>query len=613
MMAGFMLTLRSIFKYLGSLNFAIFLIVTLAVVLTVSTTLESVYGTDFAQIFIYRTAWFDLFLGLVGVNILFSALLRWPYKLAHAGFLVTHIGILVLLAGSMMTRVWGIEGSLLLYEGQQSRQILRDAYKLKVTDAAGGQARVELPYKSLGPQSRSVYTSGPFDVRLEGSLANVVRDNVWAEGAASDPLNYAIEVTLSSAKAGFKKTFWLAEKIPGQTQPNVLELGPAVLTLARAEKIKASLPVDPPSAGDPTAPSVPSLTIRIKGIDQPFTIDPLQPPAAFALAGTDFTVSEIHYYPDARVEGKKLVTVSEQPNNPAVEFEVSGIGEDGQPTKLRYTTFALYPDYASFHDSDPQIFEGIRAVLEVPGAAAPPLPSPAVATDPRAASLKFVASPDGWSYESLIRGQTQTGALQAGEIYPAGWMDFQFEVHQLLSRALAKQQIRPQPALESKILAAQITVLDEGRPLFSDWLVDGEPVDLRSASGQRLRLLVDKDTAPIPFTLTLKDFRKVDYPGSFRPSSFESDVLVQDTQMGMQIERTIRMNQPMDYRGYRIFQSSFLQDDDGSEASIFTVSKNPGIRLIYPGSVILVVGIFMVFFIRPLSTLKMQPLAQRSS
>ena len=66
------------------------------------------------------------------------------------------------------------------------------------------------------------------------------------------------------------------------------------------------------------------------------------------------------------------------------------------------------------------------------------------------------------------------------------------------------------------------------------------------------------------------------------------------------------MNEPMDYAGYRIFQSSYLQEPSG-EASIFTVAKNPGVTLLYTGSTVLFIGTFITFFVPALSSFRHEP------
>src|SRR3989338_8147938 len=107
--------LRKLIKTLGSLWFAVTLIASLAVILIASTTLESAHGTPFVQRFFYGAGWFDAFLALLAVNIFCSAASRFPYERRHTGFVVTHTGILMLLLGSLLARLAGVDGQMMLY------------------------------------------------------------------------------------------------------------------------------------------------------------------------------------------------------------------------------------------------------------------------------------------------------------------------------------------------------------------------------------------------------------------------------------------------------------------------------------------------------------------
>src|SRR3989344_2994939 len=119
-------------KTLGSLKFAIFLIASLVALLVASTFTESFYGTPFAQKVFYRAGWFDFFLALVWVNIFCATLTRWPFKNQHIGFVITHIGILTLLAGTLLTRLFGIEGQMTLFEGGTRNTILQEGELIKI-------------------------------------------------------------------------------------------------------------------------------------------------------------------------------------------------------------------------------------------------------------------------------------------------------------------------------------------------------------------------------------------------------------------------------------------------------------------------------------------------
>lgn len=89
----------SVLRFLGSMYFAIGLILILAVVMAWATFLGMQFGDDASAWCVYHAGWFLVLCGLLGLSVLVSALLRWPWKKYQTGFLVTHLGILVLLAG----------------------------------------------------------------------------------------------------------------------------------------------------------------------------------------------------------------------------------------------------------------------------------------------------------------------------------------------------------------------------------------------------------------------------------------------------------------------------------------------------------------------------------
>ena len=66
----------------------------------------------------------------------------------------------------------------------------------------------------------------------------------------------------------------------------------------------------------------------------------------------------------------------------------------------------------------------------------------------------------------------------------------------------------------------------------------------------------------LPFTVALKDFRIEHYPTGM-PKSFESDIIISDSDLPKPIEATVRVNHPFIYKGIAIYQSDF--QDGGSQ------------------------------------------------
>lgn len=69
----------------------------------------------------------------------------------------------------------------------------------------------------------------------------------------------------------------------------------------------------------------------------------------------------------------------------------------------------------------------------------------------------------------------------------------------------------------------------------------------------------------LPFRIKLKEFR-IEHYVTGQPKSFESDVVLHDPSRDKTIEQTIAVNEPLRYRGFNIYQSSF--EDGGSKLDL---------------------------------------------
>lgn len=95
-----------------------------------------------------------------------------------------------------------------------------------------------------------------------------------------------------------------------------------------------------------------------------------------------------------------------------------------------------------------------------------------------------------------------------------------------------------------------------------------------------------------PFSIRCDDFILDRYPGSMNPSSYESEITVID--QGKETPHHIYMNNVMDYRGYRFFQSSYFPDEGGT---ILSVNADWwGTNITYIGYFLLFFGLFATLF-----------------
>lgn len=139
---------------LGNVYVAIILMALLACSIAIGTWIES-YTDSHRQAakWIYQNPLFGLLLGLLFVNILFSAIRRWPFRKKHLPFLCAHLGLLMVISGVLIKQFFGVQGSLYLTEGTGSHSLaLTDTLALRIDKRP--QSVGELPQTAYYPIER---------------------------------------------------------------------------------------------------------------------------------------------------------------------------------------------------------------------------------------------------------------------------------------------------------------------------------------------------------------------------------------------------------------------------------------------------------------------------
>src|SRR5437763_5154429 len=108
---------NALFQFFASLKLAVVLLAVLIIGAIAGTIYESSFDAKVARAYVYGAPWFNIWLLFLATNLAVSALSRWPWKKHHVAFLVTHLGIITLLAGSLVGRIFGTEGSITLFKG----------------------------------------------------------------------------------------------------------------------------------------------------------------------------------------------------------------------------------------------------------------------------------------------------------------------------------------------------------------------------------------------------------------------------------------------------------------------------------------------------------------
>lgn len=141
--------LRVALKPFGSMFFAIALILTLAVFMALATFWGMQFGDAASSWGVYHANWFLFLCFLLALSVLASALLRFPWRKYQTGFLVTHLGILVLLVGCWVDFRRSQSAYLSIAEGKSNSVAVCPGevhFDLRLTSAEGESFRKSIRF-----------------------------------------------------------------------------------------------------------------------------------------------------------------------------------------------------------------------------------------------------------------------------------------------------------------------------------------------------------------------------------------------------------------------------------------------------------------------------------
>ena len=130
--------MKKIVNFLFSMSFNGVLLLVFALTIGLATFVESSYGTPAAQALVYRTSWFEVLLLFIAVGLMGNIFKAKLYRWEKFPIFLFHLAVVVILAGSAITRYVGFEGILHVREGETTNTMLSEKsfllYKLKKGD-----------------------------------------------------------------------------------------------------------------------------------------------------------------------------------------------------------------------------------------------------------------------------------------------------------------------------------------------------------------------------------------------------------------------------------------------------------------------------------------------
>ena len=606
-----------VFRFFASLKLAVVLLSVLIIGAIAGTIYESSFDAKVARAYVYGAPWFNVWLLFLAANLTVSALSRWPWKKHHVAFLVTHLGIITLLTGSLIGRTWGIEGTITLFKGEPpTNRLLVDQHQLRVrdTDSIVKGYPAEFIHRPPTPQK-------PWDLGLlaGGGRLSIVDYAPSIEGKLNPrPLKEggapALHFTIATAMMGQRLESWL---LADDHQHGSFNMGLATIELKRGTapvETKGDSPNAPaPAAGEveieesifafakapeeqiakvikggntgakvqlaePKNGNKGSVVVNLNG--KTWTFDVAQNLGNdVAMEGSAFTLRINNYWPDFRLENGKPTSVSDQPNNAAVVVTLRGKG---------------VPVSAAPHSHGD----------DKPGAA-PEMPA-AGETAQNHLTL-FMAADGSVTYDLVSRklGHS-TGKLELNKPLTTGWADWELSLDRTMPHAEEWMDFNPTtpPATGPELPDGVRVRIQQGAQVSEQWVPAGWQISVPSPSGD-VQVAYGWKQTPLPIALELLDFEVQRNEGTESPAGFKSTVRV-TSQEGHTATGQCWMNNPFSYPGewwrtwtgltYKMSQASWNPENLGQ--STIQILRDPGWLLKWIGSLLIVCGIFMLFYLK---------------
>ena len=565
-----------VIHWLGSLQLALILLATIAIACAAATIAESEFSTKVAQVYIYKAPWFLVWLGVLCINLFAVTLTRWPWEKKHAGFIITHYGIILLLSGAIVGLQTGFEGNVTLHTDKPpirkltvNRSIIQvespndSALYVMPFDAAAVRPSEKKPRVFEVPQSQLQIIADGFSDNLIKEEKLIPSETGFAGVMLrfkSQRMGQTLEMplVLEGASPLEKDFFGLAKilfqsDLPKPTAASVPEtqmvfgrFAPVVQEGEKPSGIQVLLSPDGNKVSI-VSPDTTSVTYRRGDLMK----QPLQS------AGGTITIED--YWPDFEMREGRPQSKSDQPNNPAILVRIQSATVDSKPVLL------IAPSE-----------EGIRYQLQRGGA----------------------------TYAS--------GAANTGDFFALGWADWEAEVLAYYPKATVTPVVKPGPPLpkgENGVPGFRARLISpENKTAEPRWVSSGDITPLTDGR-HVVRIGYGLELRPVPFSLRLVKFEVPRYEGTETPSNFMATVEFKDNITGETKTGTARMNHPASFPGtlwanltginYKFSQAEWNPRDLGE--TTLQVLYDPGWILKWTGSLAICVGIFIMFYFKPKS------------
>ncbi len=633
--------LYDVYRFLASLKLAVISLTSLAAILAYATFYESWHGTEAARAYVYRSPVFYIINLLLFVNILCAATIRYPWKRHQTGFVVTHLGLLTLIVGSLISQKFTDDGQLGLSEGESSRQLIRTQkpvirVRVPEKDDSGRLTAMQeyeldiypgvFPWKP-GRTEKATQPGDPFQFEVIGYLPEAMPRFVHEKVADGLPM---IDAHLMIAAPNQLEAQDVLGDDIGRWLKADLRFGRAARSIGPATIAFQFVPANDPDLAEKVADflqppklTTPDGTARLHYVDKDgkkrffdWVVDGVA--RKETLPDSDITVEYERTQEDKVVldmptrlgaeaggaANDLLFDATAEEELGIVRFKVSKAGGPaydhyGWPDLVQAPS--LVPGDASRGGTQlirvsylrprPQ---GLFGYVEVLGTGDGKLHYRVFGREGfrTAAELK-----PGETVQAFAGGGGMTGKLRVDEFLPSG----EEKLIYVPANLPVGQKGNGLPAIRAKM-----SVNGQDKEFWVRRSPDLKPLFQSVRFGSDVyEVAYDVDRMDLDFEIKLVDFEAGVDPGTEQAASFESRIELTDTKNRINRKPvTISMNNPLIWRGYTFYQSNYIPGTDasgrrtGEFISVFQVRHDRVWGITYLGCLIIVFGIFLQFYMK---------------
>ncbi len=526
------------FRFLASVKFAIPVLVLLAISLVYGTIVESLYGTPYAGRNVYFTWWFFALQGGVLVSLIFAVLVRTPFRSRLIGFYFIHTGLVTIIVGSIITRIWGIDGQITLAPKQSNNRVQLNEDVLYLT-INGAEKNIKLPF--VGKEidlNEKISEAGDKKIFIRKMLPWARMEQNWVKGGSAWVSKWILnngqvsdQIELSSESIG--------------NLSNTHSMGPMKFAVVSYKEFLA----------------LKSTAARGSG----FLVKDVR-------RGKDIEIGKIPF--KTKIDGGDL-TLESKTNQ--------SLGLIVYLLKAPEGLFKYFPSFSPFPVADH---------LNVDENA----PYQLFDLGQKSSQPKVILSrsESGKIWVGYGKGKDWTFQEYQNKAVPLPWMGITLTLLQERIGERPEFSFYPMtPTKDDKGLAKAVEIeVESGGMTKKEWFSDRSESELHWGD-LNLGGFIGTEIIRLPFDFTLNEFKMDNNPGTMEAASYESFVTVSDTKEVAHIY----MNHPLKKGGFTFYQSSYFQDEDGKFHSVLSVNSDPGRWVKYLGSLILVLAMFLHYLV----------------